>query len=334
MSIRASITYHLSERGRRDSLRRGGNGARVQVAAGAIEPELVDAFQVDEQGSVSFDATGAPTLSTTELWHSVERKWQQVVAPTKNLTIDNARYRVEWDVMPDWSALLDFVRYVNECLRDEEDALLSEAAEENAARAQVVSAFLADPSARAQKVSEDYVEINGHTIWLDRVVLEAKERWARDIDERRQANRATLARWIQEHGSQNQRERLDAGLLPWSEAHSELERHLFAALEQFAPYTRFEVSDICVCPQSGEPQCGLKFQSVDATELDADEWGRFSQIKAAVPEAQFQLREHRALCRSKNITAVKRGVIVKRSVDQLTFKREFALGGVHDVERV
>jgi hypothetical protein len=289
MSINASIKYHLSERGRRASLQRGGNGAQVQRVAGAVEPELVDQFQVDEQGAVSFDATSAPALENTELWHSV-------AAPGKKRTIVQARYAVEWDVVPDWSDLLDFVRYV-----------------------------------RSAKVEAD--------ISLDRflheakvVIHEAKEQLARDDDERRQANRATLARWIQEHGSQNQRERLGAGLLPWSEAHSELERHLFAPLEQFAPYARFVVSDICVCQKFGEPECGLKFQSVDATELDAEEWDRFTQIRAAVPEAQFQMREHRATCRNKSVTAVKRGVIVKRYVDLLTFKREYALGGVHDVE--
>ena len=38
----------------------------------------------------------------------------------------------------------------------------------------------------------------------------------------------------------------------------------------------------------------MKFQSVDASELTADEWEKFAEIQAAVPGATLQLREHRA----------------------------------------
>jgi hypothetical protein len=60
-------------------------------------------------------------------------------------------------------------------------------------------------------------------------------------------------------------------------------------------------------------------------ELAADEWPQYSAIRAAVPDATFQLREHRAKCSSATEPTIRRGVIVKRTLDRLTFKREFAL---------
>lgn len=71
--------------------------------------------------------------------------------------------------------------------------------------------------------------------------------------------------------------------------------------------------------------CEVKFKSFDATELTADEWERYSAIRVAIPDAQFQLREHQAHCESLETPVIKRGVIVKRTVERLAFKREFAL---------
>lgn len=48
-------------------------------------------------------------------------------------------------------------------------------------------------------------------------------------------------------------------------------------------------------------------------------------IKRCLPLATFHLREHKADCMSFVPAVVRRGVIVKFAVDNLTFKREFAL---------
>ena len=48
-------------------------------------------------------------------------------------------------------------------------------------------------------------------------------------------------------------------------------------------------------------------------------------VLTAAPDATLQLREHRAKCASAVEPMIRRGVIVKFTVDRLTFKREFAL---------
>jgi hypothetical protein len=322
MSIEARIQFNLSAAGRRDSLRSGGNGARAQEMTGPIDPEQLDAFDVDEQGRVFFDATKTPTEVIVE-------QWNVVVAVRGQKEIHaQADAEVEWNVVPAWVDLVGLAQ----CLKQWADGLDNQYVLEMESQArhetEVEQMFLSDPHARADKLSEDYVEIAGCTFWNTNVVREAHARAAKDLEEQRQANRATLTRWIQEHGSENQKQRLAAGLLPWAEAHSELEKGLFALLDEFPLYERFNVDEVCICPQMGGESCGLKFQSVDATELTADEWVRFDAIRTSIPDAQFQLREHRAKCRTRTEAEIRRGVIVKRSVDRLTVKREYALGTV------
>ena len=83
----------------------------------------------------------------------------------------------------------------------------------------------ADPIARHDAV-EDRVEL---------VVARPVAGRARDQDELKKANRATLAEWTLKHGTENQRERMAAGLLPWNE--------IYAAAEEYLLFSVFEFSD-------------------------------------------------------------------------------------------
>jgi hypothetical protein len=322
--IKASIYYNLSQQGQHDSLRRGGDGRSAQVQTGDIQPSDLDMFVVDEAGHPHFQATLAPGEAIVAAW---EAQTGTLILPKDEYSSvgrprEDGLVEVEWNVFPDWDDLLTLGRWTRQVIRHAEATAATEAAAESAAQAEVLRDFRADPTARAEKISEDYVTIKGWDFWLADIVEEAKQRWAHDQDALRTANRATLAAWVTEYGSDNQRERLAAGLLPWQEAHDSLNEHLFAPLNGVELYTRFEVSEVCVCP---DDTCTPKFRSVDASELTADEWERFKAIRAQVPDATFQLREHQAKCASATRTKVKRGVIVKRTLDRLTFKREFAL---------
>lgn len=323
--IQARVTYRLSEKGRRDSLRQGGDGKERQMAIGSVAPGDLDAFVVDDKGEVSLDATEAPEKYSTDKCH-----WRLIALRPRGSRID-----ILWDVVPTWDDLLSFARWANQERERQDNEIAAELLADREAEAETAKEFLANPDARADRIEEDWVTIGGHDFWSSHpVAVEAKRRFALDHEERRKANRETLRIWITDHGSENQRQRLVTGLLPWQEAYESLERHLFAPLEKFEPYTRFNVENICVCEHAGETPCGLKFQSVDATDLTADQWDTYSAIRSVVPDAQFQLREHRAKCRSRSETEMKRGVIVKRTVGSLTFKREYALGGSHDVAGV
>jgi hypothetical protein len=316
MNNQARITYLLSERGRKDSLLKGGDGKRKQIVLGVVsDPADLEIFKVDEEGQASFDATTAP--------EQTERndKYHWVLIGQRD---SPGYFEVDWDVVPTWDDLLQFGRWAEDVIKQQLTEATIAHEEDLAEEKRVADAFLADPSARADIIEEDSVTIEGHDFWSNEVVSEAKARWRRDQEELKRANRATLAEWINKHGTANQRQRLANGLLPWKEAFEAAEEHLYAPLAEFPLYKRFEIEEVCQ-PEGDEGLCKVKFQSVDATELTADEWDTYSKIRAVIHNATFQLREHRAQCNHTVEWLVRRGVIVKFSLGQLTWKREFAL---------
>ena len=61
-TVIASIKFMLSEQGRRDSLRQGRSGKRVQELTDILPSDTdIDAFDVNDDGQASFDATERPT---------------------------------------------------------------------------------------------------------------------------------------------------------------------------------------------------------------------------------------------------------------------------------
>jgi hypothetical protein len=319
MEIRGQIDYYLSEQGRRDSLLKGGNGHFEQTMFGSINEKDIELFSVDASGLVSFDAT-----TTALFW------WKASVPASKGhvVTQENGGVpQIHWDIVPSWEDLLAIARQVkaqNDEMEAEDEAVRTK-------HEQIGEAFINNPEARATKVEQHHVIVDGkrfgemHPVWF-----EARKRWKRDQEELKQRNRATLAEWIQQFGDENQQQRLAAQLLPWQEAYDSAEEWFYAHLLPFQQYQRFTSDEVCECARNGGTFCEIKFQSIDATELTADEWERFSEIQAAAPDATFQFREHRARCATAAAPIVRRGVIVKFTMGELGFKREFALGGTHD----
>jgi len=319
MGITATISYRLSPQGRQDSLRKGGNGKKEQKQTDEVQPTDIWLFEIDDDGNATFDATRSPEKFPTDEFHVSSKPdflgWMDI----------------EWDIAPTWGQLLEFARWVNgvelRLAEEHEGSLVAQALEVNAEEHAVGANFLSDPNARAEKVEEDSVTIAGIDFWDSKIVEEAKRRWAADREKIKQENRSTLAGWIREHGTDNQRQRLDAGLLPWQEASDGLEQYLFEPLTAFPLYERFDRTEVCKCvgDEYQAKVCEVKFKSFDATVLSAEEWDRYTHIRDAVPDAQFQLREHQAACHSVENPLIRRGVIVKRTVGWLTYKREYAL---------
>jgi hypothetical protein len=317
MSVEVRIRYLLSEQGRRESLLNGGDGHRIQEVTGDVDESDLACFNVDDDGNAGLDLLGSfHVFSQPALEFSDRARWQ-------DSSHTQHEYEIHWDVVPSWDDLMDIARQ----LKKDADNTAGFAAEREKAKEQAGDAFVKDQRARATSVAKDHVLIGEHR--FDRyhpVGMAAHRRWQHDQDELKKTNRATLAEWVGQHGTENQRQRLAAGLLPWKEAFDAAEDYLFRPAEGFRLYERFEITDVCLCLSRAEGEtCDVKFQSVDATELTADEWEEFSRIKSHLPGAQFQLREHRAQCASVTEAQVRRGVIVKFTMGQLAFKREFVL---------
>jgi len=322
----ARIFYLLSDEGRKRLLLRGGDGKREQIAYGTPTESDIDLFEIDSDNHVSLDLTRSncnPHGFSTAYHLEFGEDGPDADDPSTLL----------WDMVPTWDDLIGFAHAVAARAAKDEEEHDQSMRESEAERQAVAKAFLADPNARAYEVKEKYVTVDGFSFgWgefaSDPVFDEAVARHERDIEERRNVNRRTLANFIENHGSDNQRQRLAAKLLPWQEAYDSLEAHLYLPLKDFPVYQRFTVEEVCRCrfpPDSFEQFCKPTFKSTDATELAAAEWETLAAIKKCVPLATFQLREHRAACLSELSPSVRRGVIVKFDVDNLKFKREFGL---------
>jgi hypothetical protein len=315
VSVQAWIQYYLNERGRRDSLRKGGDGKRLQTVSGDLAVAHVEAFTVDDEGKVYFDAT--VDFGQLDVQLPLGAHW---------ITYDDSSHIwIEWDAVPSWEDLVAVACRCSVAAKIEEQE--RQANEEQ--RRHVVETFFRDPTARAAAIDRDWVLIEGQRFEnTDVAAMEARRRLNSDVVALKARNQATLGEWIAINGTENQQQRLTAGLLPWQEAYNAVDESLYTPLKDYPPYCRFDPASVCVCfKDEYTPLCDIKFRSVDATELSAEEWDQYAKIRAAVPGATFQLREHSAKCKSASEPQVKRGVIVKFSMWQLGFKREFALTG-------
>jgi len=318
MPVQAQIRYYLSEEGRRDSLRNGGDGCRIQTIAGTVANGDLDGFSVSDSGQVSFDMTidFAPwkfDLPTGAVWSKS----------------DDNQERLEWYVVPTWDALVTVTKSLARAWED----VARQHDEYEEALKETVRKFLADGALRADRLERDYVRVGKYSFYNDDpTAIEARKRWAADQEELKKQNRATIGEWILRNGTDNQRDRLNAGLLPWAEAYSSAEEYFYRPLADVPLYERFDAGQVCRCNREWDEQpCKIKFRSADAIELTAEEWNQFANIKALVPGASFQLRQHHAQCRSGH-EEMKRGVIVKFVLGQLSFKRQYALTGVQSAE--
>jgi hypothetical protein len=321
--ITGKVIYFLSEQGRRDSLRQGGNGRMRQEVHVVLSDEDLELFAIAEDGTAILDLTKP---YQQDISFDVNDPTNPFLLSPKNArwttTAKDDKVFIEWDTVPAWPDLAAVARSEIAHIGDMEAG----AAEAEAYIAKKSQEFLDNPKARANRIDRDYVVLGIQRFENNtQVAIEARKRLLADQEEVKKANRATLAEWIQRSGTDNQRQRLGAGLLPWTEAYEAVEDSFFAPLVDFPLYSKFEPRAVCHCGfEIGH--CDVVFQSVDATELTAEEWEQFARIKATAPNGQFQFREHRAKCASAAEWEIRRGVIVKFALNALTFKREYALG--------
>jgi hypothetical protein len=313
-TVIVTIKYLLSEQGRRESLKSGGNGCRQQEVVGTLPNNAeLDAFTVDNDGQAHFDLTKIDGLDP-------DFNSDILPPPEKGQWADDT---IVWDIVPSFDDLLRVIRNI----KAENDGMQAAYDEHREELQRAAEAFYANPKARAQNISKGYVQIGDKSFYGEEwnaLVNEARKRVDADSEALKQRNRATLAQWIGQNGTENQRQRVAAGLLPWQEAYNSAEDYLYRPLNGFALYEKWKDEEVkCVC--FSDFSCDRKYQSVDATELTSDEWDSLTAIKAKVPGAEFQLREHRAQCQSATETLIRRGVIVKFKLGELGFKREFLL---------
>jgi hypothetical protein len=139
----------------------------------------------------------------------------------------------------------------------------------------------------------------------------------------------TLARaaWVAERGTDSQRARLAAGVLPIVEVMAAVRAETFAALDDGTPrYERLAREDMAT-PDEGDCEHGDPNYDADtATELTEAQFAALSAIKAAAPAGSIvQARIHTASCDDCKKTTSRYSALVTVDWHGTELSREYAL---------
>jgi hypothetical protein len=109
-------------------------------------------------------------------------------------------------------------------------------------------------------------------------------------DKEQRAYKEKVLEWIAANGTDGQRERTSAGVMPFKEAEDALRDSLFAALKSMARYEKITKADVCECDYP--KQCRLTCEVEDITELTDPQYALLKEFKGLIPGAVITPRMH------------------------------------------
>ena len=339
-------TYHLSETGRKASLLAGGDGrGRQQLSVQVLTTRL---------HLVAVDVNGVARLKLQPRFELADD--QGVVRHDGPPTYD-APPTIE-DLFKDAARNHELER----TYRTERTALRNNRRDaDGERRSQVAQDFLTDPAQRAMAhpvptPTRCFLATPAGRVMFDassdvgparEVPVEAHRRFRADLRARKERNltlraeqlalheekRRVIAEWASTRATEEQRSRYAAGVLPVEEAIEALTEEAFSALNGQPRYemngaARLEAhlraatgrADVVVGPAD------LQVAGVDASAASSEQWAVVRQLKAALPDADVKLREHRLSWRrdpaQPGLTVF--GALVTRQVGPFILRREFA----------
>jgi D-aminopeptidase len=341
-TVSVSAVYHLSEAGRKASLIAGGDGKGVQRLTVQVPTTRLHLVAVGLSGNARL-----------KLQPHFERVDGQV------LRHDDPPV---FDAPPTLEELFHLAARNHELAREFRSSRAESRDAQRERRTEVARAFLADSTQRAMvrpapTPRRCYLATSWGRVMFDGVLdkglagdvpREAYRRFRADERLRKEAHlqrRAAdqvlhqektrvVAEWVATHGSDDQRGRHAAGLLPITEVIDALTDAAFASVRDLPPYPLDGVERlqahvraltgndaIIVAPSD------VIIVGADATDATAAEWAVMQQLKTRLPDADVKLRAHRlSWRRDPSLPALSLyGVLATRRVGPLTVRREFAV---------
>lgn len=337
-TITVTVYFRLSLEGQKAAVLAGKPAARDQEITGEVSADLLPLCEITPEGKVV-------------------AKLRERINIGKDGTIGGAA----WSAFhPELDAPLDSAQAILVHVRDGLAAEVSEVksayakqqaeeetgnqkrrAEFEASMAKAQAELDADPKAIPSGI---YMPTGwNYYTWRDGdhpVAVEIRRRQkAAEEAEKRAAAEAAAAKqqfirtFLVEHGTPDQVERFDAGLLSEKEYLDAMADIAFVALADVPRYqklTREDVYNALDVEQSelvdGE-ELKVQFDTEDAKEATAEEWASLKRIQALVPEAHCKLRLHDSTFDHKSIPwgiATRKGIQVKLEYGPFTFVREYA----------
>lgn len=315
-TLTATASYLLSEDGRKASLLSGGDGRSVQQIELQVPSNRLHLVSVDRQGVArlklrpryEMDASGIVRNDTAPMYDAPPTVDELYRAAAKNHELETA-YHVQRTTVR-----------------------VKRADDDRARRQSVAEAFLADKAVRAAshppptpKTCYVITERGGvlFDVSVDQglakdVPPEAHRRFRADRrtyqeqvrqDQLAQAalheeKKQCIAEWIGANGTEEEKARHAAGVLPMAEAITRISDQVFAAISTRPVYThdgaqRLQTSirqftgsaDVVVTPAD------VVARSAHAVMASAEEWAAIQEIQARLPHAHAVLRHHLLLSR-------------------------------------
>ena len=340
-TLAASAVYQLSEIGRKASLLAGGDGKAVQRLSVQVPATRLHLVTVGLGGQAKL-----------KLQPHFERVDGQVVRRDGPPV---------FDAPPTLDELFHIAARNHELAREFRAGRSGARDEYRERRAEVARAFLGDPCQRAMvrpvpTPRRCFMATSSGRLMFDasldtglaaQVPAEAYRRFRADRRARREdhlkrraADQAlheektrVVAEWVAAHGSDDQRGRHAAGLLPVAEAIEALTDDAFAAVADLPRYPldgaerlqshlrALTGTNLVVAPSE------LAIAGLSATDASAAEWAVMQQLKSRLPDADVTLREHRlSWRRDPTLPGISLyGVLATRRVGPSVLRREFAV---------
>jgi hypothetical protein len=160
---------------------------------------------------------------------------------------------------------------------------------------------------------------------VERRQTEQRERERREREEgnasEKQARDDYVLDYVREHGTDLQKERLEAGMLPLGEAYDACREWVFKTYDlAFHRYQRMTVDEV----RDYDHQ-RIEFETETCETATDEQWQQIKLIKAIDGKADVTLRRHIATDEDEDeVVAERFGILVERQSGPVRFSREFA----------
>ncbi|MGE3844024.1 MAG: hypothetical protein AB7I50_20830 [Vicinamibacterales bacterium] len=341
-TLSVSVVFHLSEAGRKASLLAGGDGKGVQRLTVEVPSTRLHL--------VAVGMSGQARLKLQPYFERVDGQVLRHDAPPV------------FDAPPTVEDLFQIAARNHELAREFRSSRTDSREAHRERRAEVARAFLSDPSQRAMvrpapTSRRCYLATSWGRVMFDAgldkgpagdVPGEAHRRFRADerlrkeghlkrraVDQALHAEKTrAVAEWVAARGSEDQRGRHAAGLLPIEEVIDALADEAFASVADLARYPLDGVerlqAHLRALTGNGAlvlPPPDVTIAGSDAADATAAEWAVMQQLKTRMPDADVKLRAHRLSWRREPALPglVIHGALATRRVGPFIVRREFAV---------
>lgn len=173
---------------------------------------------------------------------------------------------------------------------------------------------------------EKQIEVENEKRKADALAKAQQEETARvqaetEAEAQEQRKKTQIAGWVEAHGTDSQKKRLLAGLLPEAEVIDGIRAEAYASLNSFAKYEKMQDSDFCECEFEGN----ITYSTEDATEATQEEFAMMEAIQSALPAARVTLRVHNGTCDDCGQSLERKSILVDLTVGEFEFSCEYGV---------